>query len=222
MAELLFAEPMIIDEVDISHLITEDETPVDSLPSEKNQRLMTNPLYDTLHLERPFLAATNVAVYRALHVSALVPDMFLSLDVAVAEDFWEKKNRAYLVWEFGKPPEVVVEIVSNKKGNELGTKLRDYALLGAWYYVVYDPHQKIQDKKLVVYELMHGQYKRKSDHVLNAVGLSAVLWEGEFEDTYSEWLRWADLDSNLLPTGKERAERLASKLRELGIDPDTL
>ena len=30
---------------DISALITEDDTPVDNLPSEKQQRLLTEPLY---------------------------------------------------------------------------------------------------------------------------------------------------------------------------------
>lgn len=32
---------------DTSGLITEDDTPVDSLPSEKQQRLLTEPLYSS-------------------------------------------------------------------------------------------------------------------------------------------------------------------------------
>ncbi len=32
---------------DVSHLITEDDTPVDNLFSEKQQRLLTRPLYVT-------------------------------------------------------------------------------------------------------------------------------------------------------------------------------
>ena len=43
------------------------------------------------------------------------------------------------------------------------------------------------------------------------------------------WLRWWDDVGNLLLTGeeraeqeKQRAERMAAKLRELGIDPETV
>ena len=54
----------------------------------------------------------------------MVPDVMLSLDVSIADDLQEKKNRSYFVWRFGKPPEVVIEIVSNREGEELGEKLR--------------------------------------------------------------------------------------------------
>ncbi|NES65292.1 MAG: hypothetical protein F6K24_08525 [Okeania sp. SIO2D1] len=36
-----------------------------------------------------------------------------------------------------------MEIVSNKVGNELGSKLAGYARIGVWYYVVFDPLQKL-------------------------------------------------------------------------------
>lgn len=227
---------------DVSQLITEDNEPVDNLPSEKQQRLSTEPLYSSDVISRPFLAAANVALYhQAKNGSAIVPDVMLSLDVTVSDDFWEKQHRAYLTWVFGKHPEVVMEIVSNKKGAELGTKKGKYARIGVWYYVVYDPHLYIQDEKVVVYELQNGTYRVKSDLLLDAVGLGLQLWEGEFEDVNSEWLRWTDLDGNLIPTGKERAEvaegraevaesraeaaeeraaRLIAQLRALGIDPD--
>ena len=57
------------------------------------------------------------------------------------EDWREKKNSTYLIWEFGKASDVVIEIVSNRQGNELGSKLRDYARMGVGYYVVFDPLQ---------------------------------------------------------------------------------
>ncbi|NEQ75117.1 MAG: hypothetical protein F6K23_19950 [Okeania sp. SIO2C9] len=36
-----------------------------------------------------------------------------------------------------------MEIVSNKVGNELGSKLAGYARIGVWYYVVFDLLQKL-------------------------------------------------------------------------------
>ena len=66
--------------------------------------------------------------------------------------------------------------------------------------------------------------------VSEELGLELVLWEGEFEHYWDVWLRWRNPEtSELLPTGREiaraeykRAERLAEKLRELGINPDEL
>ncbi|MBS9771979.1 Uma2 family endonuclease [Trichodesmium erythraeum] len=46
--------------------------------------------------------------------------------------------RSYLFWKFGKPPDLVIEIVSPTPGNELGSKLIDYRKLRASYYVVYN------------------------------------------------------------------------------------
>src|SRR2546422_9752072 len=97
---------------DIQSLITEDETPVDNLPSEKQQRLLTEPLYSCWAgpgQGRPFLAAANIAIFEAGN-ETVVPDVFLSLDVEIAEDWWAKAHRSYFLWEFGKPSEVVIEI----------------------------------------------------------------------------------------------------------------
>jgi hypothetical protein len=45
-------------------------------------------------------------------------------------DIWEKGHRSYMSWEYGKPPEVVTELVSNKIGGEADVQLRAYAMCG--------------------------------------------------------------------------------------------
>jgi Uma2 family endonuclease len=50
---------------------------------------------------------------------AIVPDVMVSVDVQLPDELWEKKHRSYFMWEYGKPPEIVVEVVSNRKGREL-------------------------------------------------------------------------------------------------------
>ena len=114
---------------DVDDLVTEDDTPVDNIFSEKQQRLLTEPLYSD-GLDRPFAAMANVGLFYQTHQPPLVPDMLLSLGVAIPADVWSKSHRAYFVWEFGKPPEVVIEVVSNREGHELGSKLVDYAAIG--------------------------------------------------------------------------------------------
>ena len=82
-----------------------------------------------------------------------------------------------------------------------------------------DPFKSLGETALQIYELGFGKRLRpKSDAILNEVGLEARLWRGEFEGIPGEWLRWYDLQGNLILTGKEAAEKMARKLRDLGID----
>jgi hypothetical protein len=100
MAEATVAPPVdpeangwVVPRPDISHIITEDDEPVDNLPSEKQQRLLVEPLYTANVLARPFLAAANVGVFFALNQAPVVPDVFLSLGVEVAADWWAQEHR---------------------------------------------------------------------------------------------------------------------------------
>lgn len=97
---------------DISHLVIEDDTPVDNFQSEKQQRLLVDPLYSSKVLSTPFIAA-NVGLFYAVKQDPIVPDAFLSLKVQMPADWSQRKNRSYFVWEFGKVPEVAIEVVSN-------------------------------------------------------------------------------------------------------------
>jgi Uma2 family endonuclease len=139
----------------LSQVAIEDETPVDNLLSEKQQRLLIEPLYSNAGLweNRTFLAAANVGVFYSVRLPPIVPDMFLSLDVEVPQDWSEKKNRTYFMWEFGKPPDVAIEIVSNREGNELGRKLETYATFRVSYYIVFDPLRQLGDELLRLFEL---------------------------------------------------------------------
>jgi Uma2 family endonuclease len=107
--------------------------------------------------------------------------MFLSLDVQVADNWHEKRHRSYFFWEFGKAPEVVIEVVSNTKGNEAGRKLLDYARLGVLYDVIHDPTGQLSPTVLRVYELQVGQYQPRPDGFLPRVGLGVTLWTGHYE-----------------------------------------
>lgn len=215
-------------EPDVTHLVTEDDTPVDNLFSAKQQRLLTSSLYSSWQ-GKAFLAEANVGIFHSTSAPPIVPDAFVSLDVQPPENWWEKKNRSYFVWKFGKPPEVVVEIVSNREGEELGNKLNLYAQIRVSYYIVHDPIQQLSDSPLRVYELRGMRYFETTETWLEQVGLGVTLWEGEFEGRQDTWLRWCDREGHILLTGDERAakaeqraQRLAEKLRSLGIDPDTI
>lgn len=227
---------------DVSQIVTEDDTPVDNFASEKHQRLLVSTLYSSLE-RQPFLASANVGIYHTLGQPPIVPDVFLSLDVEGPDNWWEKQHRCYLVWEFGKPPEVAIEIVSNREGEELGNKLKIYERMRVSYYIVFDPNLNLGEDRLYIYELRGSRYleiardgKDLSPIELEQIGLDSIIWLGEFEGKQDYWLRWCDRQGNLLLTGdekaqqqQERAERsegrvrlLAEQLRSLGVNPDEI
>ena len=196
---------------DVEHLITEDDTPVDMF-AEKQQRLLTTALYESWHGpgdSRPFLAASNVGIFYSIHQPPLVPDMFLSLDVKLPEDLWAKQGRSYFTWTYGKPPDVVIEVVCNTLEGEIDTKMERYAWFGVPYYVIFDPIEQVQKGVLRAYELMPTRtYRERSPHILPGTGLGLRLWQGVFERREAPWLRWQDASGALILVWEEREEQI--------------
>ena len=211
----------------VDDLVTEDDTPVDHTYSEKQQRLLTEPLYSSWNAGRTFLAMANVGLLFAIRQPPLVPDALLSLDVEVPGDYRAKKHRSYFLWEYGKAPEAVVEIVSNTEGGETTDKMIKYAQIGILYYAIYDPDLFLHPEPLRVFVLRDKSYVPCSAEWLPVLNLGLTVWHGRFENWETVWLRWCDREGRVIPTGGERAEqerqradRLAAKLRELGVEPN--
>jgi len=216
---------------DISHLITENDEPVDNLFSETQQRLLTEPLYSswTPDEDRTFLAAANVGVFYLARNPGVVPDFLLSLDVATPDGDWSQEPRSYFLWEHGKPPDLVVEIVSKTVRGEDTEKKAIYARMRVGYYIIFDPNDYLMPETLTVYRWDDFRYEAQAAAQFPALGLGLTLWEGEYEGKRDRWLRWTDAEGKLIPTGKERAEqehqraeRLAEMLRQLGQNPDEI
>jgi Uma2 family endonuclease len=222
----------IVTAIDTSHLVIEDDTPVDNFQSAQQQRLLIDPLYAAQPIPLPFIAEANVGLFYMLKGEPIVPDVMLSLGVQRADDFSQRENRTYFVWQFGKVPDVCIEIVSNREGDELVlsqksqrkgkalSKKEIYAHIGVPYYVVFDPLQQIQGEQemraasLRVWTISPTGYTEltPSQGVVNVgesvwlegVGLGLTLWEGPFEEDISRlWLRWCDRDGQVIPTGAE-------------------
>ena len=229
----------------VDHLVTEDNTPVDNIFSEKQQRLLVEPLYSSWTGpggQRRFIALANVGLFAAIRQPPQVPDMLLSLDVELPHDLWPKSHRSYFVWEYGKPPEVVVEVVSNREGGEDTEKLHRYARMAVPYYVIFDPEKHLSTEILRGFQLSALHYHRLQEPLwFPGVELGLRLWQGRYEDHDNTWLRWVDTTSQVIPTGAERAEqerqraeqehqraeqehqraeRLAQQLRAMGIEPE--
>jgi len=210
MNEPAFSKEMFAEGPDISRIVTEDDKPLDNFFAEKQQRLLTEPLTSSWNPGRPFIAAANVGIFYDADEPPIVPDMFLSMDVRLPEDLWKKHHRSYFVWEYGKVPEAVVELVSDTYGGEFDTKSEKYSEIGVRYYIIFDPRKSAKDA-LRIYELFGKRFIPKIDRNLVRLGLGIKLWKGIFEGKYERWLRWCDHKGHLILTGFERAEQ--EKLR---------
>jgi Uma2 family endonuclease len=86
------------------------------------------------------------------------------------------------VWEYGKPPEVVIEIVSNREAGEFSSKLTGYAKVGVKYYVVFDPEQLLSDRIVRAFCLDAMNHKElHKPYWFPGVELGLRLWAGSFE-----------------------------------------
>jgi Uma2 family endonuclease len=243
MTQSLLSPEALITDLDISHLVIEDDTPVDNFQSAQQQRLLVESLYSSKALPLPFVADANVGLFYKLKGDPIVPDVMLSLGVQRPADFSQRQNRSYFTWEFGKAPEVCIEIVSNAEGDELRlskksqqkgkttVKKEVYAQIGIPYYVVFDPLQQIQGPDemngalLRVWAIAPGGYTELTPSQgvvatgqvvwLAAIELGLTLWSGPFEETVSRlWLRWCDHEGQVILTGAEGRE-LERQGREL-------
>jgi hypothetical protein len=144
----------------------------------------------------------------------------------------------------GEPLAFVLEFVSATDGGEYSMNPR-YPY-GKWFFyeqILKVPFYGIFEPvsgDLEMYVLVEGQYRRQpvddtGRYFIESMNLSLGAWQGQRENRMGYWLRWWDAQGNILPwrlelvaaeraraeEEKARADRLAAKLRELSIDPDT-
>jgi len=190
---------------DVSQRIIQDDTRLDNVLHEKQMRLLTEPLYTSWQTERPFLALANVGLFHEPKQTPVVPDIMLCIDVELPEDWREhNKHLSYFVWERGKRPDVVIEIISNKRGEELGSKMERYAQVGVPFYLLYDPDHYIQEETLSAHILLGDEYESMPPPFLfKRLGVGLSLWKGSYENQDGEWLRWTLPDGSVVLTGAE-------------------
>jgi hypothetical protein len=242
------APPEVLPNLD--ELVIEDGAPLESIFAEKQNRLLTETLYNSWPGPgggRPFLVLADVGLFPQGKQPPLAPDVMLSLDVELGEDLSRKENRSYFLWIMGKPPNVVIEFVSDRRGAEAGLKQKQYARIGVTNYVIFDPRNLLGDGVLRSFVLKAGAYEPLREHWFSDAQIGLTLWEGPYEGRRATWLRWCDSQGQVIPTAGERIEstcrqadearrqadearrqadeerarreRLEARLRELGIEP---
>ncbi|MFT0814252.1 Uma2 family endonuclease [Synechococcus sp. OH20] len=166
------------------------------------------------------------------------PDYFVVLGVPKGE------RKSWVIWEQGKGPDVVIELLSPSTAQDDKTSKKQLyeQIIRVPEYFWFDP---FEPEDWAGFRLRGDHYEPievdAGGRLPSAVlGLYLVKWEGRFRDIETTWIRWATSSGELVPTeaelerqraeqerqraeqAEQRAERLAQKLRELGVDPGTL
>jgi Uma2 family endonuclease len=163
----------------------------------------------------------------------IVPDAFLSLGVERCYD--EELRPSYVLWDEQIVPSLAIEIVSPTYRQEYTTKLDRYAAMGVLYYIIYSSRRR-RKPKLEVHKLINGTYQLQfgSPVWMPEIGLGIGYERENYAGVTREWLYWYDEDGKRYLTPNERVQvevdrstaildrsnKLADKLRQLGIDPD--
>jgi len=212
-----------------------DETPVDNELQELIPGLLKAILLMIWGERMDWSFAIDMALYEHPKKPAIVPDAFLSLGVQRFHD--EELRPSYAVWEEKVMPTFVLEVVSPTYRDEYTVKLEKYQSLGVLYYVIYSSRRR-RKPRLEVYKLVNGKYELQPGNPvwMPEIGLGIGCERGNYSGVTREWLYWYDAEGKRYLTPEEqvkesaqlarqeaqRADRLAQRLRELGIDPDHL
>ena len=141
---------------------------------------------------------------------------------------------SYRQWEENNiPPQVVFEILSpGNRAGEMTNKYLFYSRHGVEEYYLYDPDHGelagwLRDSAtgaLDPIENMVGWISPRLGIRFDLSETELVLYrpDGERFKRYTELLQERDAERERADQAEERAARLAERLRELGVDPDTL
>ena len=207
------------------------DDPVDNIAQPALAAALTDALATAGRLTAETLTTTNYGICATVNNKMVVkaPDWAYIPRIMVPR---EAIHRSYTPQLQGDIPLIVMEFLSDEDGREYSIK-PTYPP-GKWffyervlqvpYYALFD----LESSTLEVYRL--GDDKRyeivKPDaekrYWMPEMGLALGLWSGRRENREGTWLRWWNAEGHLLLWGQERAERLADRLRSLGIDPDTV
>ena len=174
-----------------------------------------------------------------------VPRLYEERDMRLSYVVWQEGVNPLVVVELLSPGTEDEDL--GQKVRNLGkpvTKWEVYEqILRVPYYVTFSRYTN----KMQGFHLVGDRYQTakltNGRLLIPSIELSLGLWQGSYSNIERLWLRWMSMEGDLIPTpeeeaiaaqqratsaeeratnAEERADRLAAKLRELGIDPDEL
>jgi Uma2 family endonuclease len=196
------------------------------------------PVLEQLHPDQQYCIGQDCGIYWRLtdppERGAEAPDWFYVPNVPPVLN--NRSRKSYVLWKEYVAPLIAIEFVSgdgSEERDDTSPFSSDNATAGKlWvyeqairipFYAIYE----VQKATVAVYELVANRYQLiapngRGHYPIPPMGVELGIWSGDYMNQTLPWLRWWDNSGKLLLSGDERANKLAAKLRELGIDPDEL
>jgi len=173
-----------------------------------------------------------------------VPRFYEGQDLRLSYVTWQEKANPFVLVELLSPGTEDEDLGKITKEVKTPSKWDVYEkILRIPYYIVFSRYAN----EIQAFQLVGNRYQ--SINLVNgaipmpALGLSLGLWQGSFREANRLWLRWMTLEGKLIPVPSEaatiaerraslaekqaadaqlRAQQLAERLRELGVNPDEI
>ncbi len=224
---------------DHTQLPESDGTFVKNFQEHPQSSLLTDslrPMLQQLHPDGQYCIGQDCGIYwrltDPLEKGAEAPDWFYVPNVPpLLKGVF---RRSYVLWQEYVAPLIVLEFASGD-----GSEERDCTPVTGKFWVyeqaIRIPFYGIYECSkgtIELYHLVEGRYQpitanHRGHYPIPPMGIELGIWQGDYESMALPWLRWWDGEGNLLSTGDERAERekqradrLAERLRQMGIDPN--
>jgi len=200
---------------------TEDELPYDDREPMETFRHVLQMYLLILPLKRYWADRNDVFVGGNMFVY-FSPDQvknydFKGPDVFVVQGVANRERKSWVVWQEGKGPDVVIELLSESTAhNDKTEKKQVYQdRLRVPEYFWYDPF----GAELAGFSLQDGVYvpiTPDSDGrlVSQQTQLKLTRWSGEYAGFEATWLRWATAQGQILPTAEEAAAEEHQRAQE--------
>jgi Uma2 family endonuclease len=239
MTATQFSEFTVTALPDHTQLPESDGTFVKNFQEHPQSNLLTNsirPVLQTLHPDEQYCIGQDCGIYWRLtdppERGAEAPDWFYVPHVPPMLN--GVFRRSYVLWQEYVAPLIALEFASGD-----GSAERDQTPVTGkfWVYeqairIPFYGIYEVSKATIDLYHLVDGRYQpvtpNDRGHLpIPAMGVELGIWQGQYEGMELPWLRWWDSEGTLLLTGDERADRerqradrLAERLRQLGIDPN--
>jgi Uma2 family endonuclease len=199
------------------HLIslpTQDELPCDDGVPMETQRhklqmdLLIDALFPWLEAREEGYVGGNMFVYfsaaQLRNEAFKGPDFFAVLGVP------KKERKSWVVWEEGKAPDVIIELLSESTAQQDKTEKKEIYRdrLRVPEYFWYDPFNPEDWAGFILKEGIYEPLSLDAGRLVSQqLRLALIRWQGSYKGVEAVWLRWATLEGVLLPTEREKAEQ---------------
>lgn len=209
MSETTIAAPDIQLPPTQAELPYDDGVPMESARHKAQMDLLIDALIPWLEQREDGYVGGNMFVYYSLaqvrNKDFKGPDFYAVLGVPKGE------RRSWVVWEEGKAPDVVIELLSGSTAlaDKNEKKLIYQNQMRVPEYFWYDPFNPDDWAGFSLQQSVYQPLIRNEQNQLisQSLGLALQLWSGNYKGINATWLRWATLEGELLPNPQEIAEQ---------------